>query len=263
MNQFIRKIKEDPTVIKSKIENNQSRIEELEKLKLIATEREKQEAALREKKMKMEDAQSNLSRFKLWNSTGLSNYEANIAKRKEQVTLNEEMLEIQKRKEEVCRAEVNIVSMKGEITQLQSKIDEINRNWNEMVEELLSGFAYGQKEEMGITDLILELQRGLEVARLIRKEQKKFTQSQDILMPQFSDLLPYTSREEFIEQILDLNSNAEEQREKIGKEWDHLFDNISRSANLMRNGIRTLKQEVNGINKIFKGIQVEPRTVSC
>ena len=75
-------------------------------------------------------------------------------------------------------------------------------------------------------------------------------------MPQFSDLLPYTSREEFIEQILDLNSNAEEQREKIGKEWDHLFDNISRSANLMRNGIRTLKQEVNGINKIFKGIQV-------
>ena len=125
-----------------------------------------------------------------------------------------------------------------------------------MVEELPSGFAYGQKEEMGITDLILELQRGLEVARLIRKEQKKFTQSQDILMPQFSDLLPYTSREEFIEQILDLNSNAEEQREKIGKEWDHLFDNISRSANLMRNGIRTLKQEVNGINKIFKGIQV-------
>ena len=257
VNQFIRKIKEDPTVIKSKIENNQSRIEELEKLKLIATEREKQEAALREKKMKMEDAQSNLSRFKLWNSTGLSNYEANIAKRKEQVTLNEEMLEILKNeKKRSAELEVNIVSMKGEITQLQSKIDEINRNWNEMVEELPSGFAYGQKEEMGITDLILELQRGLEVARLIRKEQKKFTQSQDILMPQFSDLLPYTSREEFIEQILDLNSNAEEQREKIGKEWDHLFDNISRSANLMRNGIRTLKQEVNGINKIFKGIQV-------
>ena len=73
---------------------------------------------MREKKMKMEDAQSNLSRFKLWNSTGLSNYEANIAKRKEQA-LNEEMLEIQKEKKRSAELEVNIVSMKGEITQLK------------------------------------------------------------------------------------------------------------------------------------------------
>ena len=257
VNQFIRKINEDPTILKSKITDNESRLKELVKLKLIATEREKQEAALKEKKVKMEEAQSNLSRFKSWNLIGLTEYESNIEIRKKQLVLNDEVFEsLQTERKRSEKIGADLLSMRKEITELQTKIDDINRNWTEIADELATGFAYGQKEEMEIMDLILELQRGLAIAKLIRKDQKKFLQSQDILMPQFADLLPFISRDEFVEQILDLNLAAEEQREKIEKEWDHLFDNISRSANLMRNGIRTLKQEVNGINKIFKGIQV-------
>ena len=257
VNQFIRKINEDPTILESKIADNMLRLKELKKLKLIATEREKQEATLKERKAQMEEAQGNLSRFKSWNSVGLTKYESNIGTRKDLLVVTGETFEsLQKEKQRSEKIEAELTAMRKDIGQLQTKIDDINRNWAEIDEELATGFAYSQKEEMGIMDLNLELQRGLAIVKLVRKDQKKFLHSQDRLMPQFSDLLPYTSRGEFVEQILELNSAVEEQREKIEKEWDHLFDNISRSANLMRNGIRTLKQEVNGINKIFKEIQV-------
>ena len=48
------------------------------------------------------------------------------------------------------------------------KSTEIGMKWSKSYHQVL-----WTKREMGITDLILELQRGLEVARLIRKEQKK------------------------------------------------------------------------------------------
>ena len=100
-----------------------------------------------------------------------------------------------------------------------------------------------------MTDLLLELQKGQEIVKEIRRDSKKCSKIQDALIPKYSDLLPYTSKDEFIQQMIDLDSTIEEQREKIEKEWNHLFDNISRSANLMKNGIKTLRQEVNGINK--------------
>ena len=255
--QFIRTINEDPKILEAKIGEARDKLNELETLRLIRTEREEQESDLKEKKDEMEKAQSNLSRFKNWISIGSSQYESNVEDRKNLVFQIEKRFEnLQKERETSNQIKSELKEMRMEIAVLQTKIDDINRNWTEITEESAEGFAYRQKEKLEIVELNLELQKGLAIAKLIRKDQKKFLHSQDILMPKFADLLPYTSREEFVGQILELYSAVEGQREKIEKEWDHLFDNISRSANLMKNGIKTLKQEVNGINKIFKGIQV-------
>ena len=257
VNQFIRTINEDPTILEAKIRDNEIKLEEHQEFILIATEKENQQKALREKKGIMEKAQSNLSRFKKWDAEGKKNYQQNISQEEvlvAKVTKIKNNLDSERGKIEQFNS--SIQRGEQEIRDLQSSIETLNQAWANIIDELEGGFAYNPRENIAMTDLLLELQKGQEIVKQIRRDSKKCSQIQDALIPKYSDLLPYTSKDEFIQQMIDLDSTIEEQREKIEKEWNHLFDNISRSANLMKNGIKTLRQEVNGINKIFKQIQV-------
>ena len=257
VNQFIRTINEDPTILEAKIRDNEIKLEEHQEFILIATEKEKQQKALREKKELMEKAQSNLSRLKKWETVGKRNYQENISQVQVLATeVTEIKNNLDSERGKIEQFESAIRQGEQEIRDLQSSIETLNQAWDHIIDELEGGFAYNPKENIAMNDLLLELQKGQEIVKKIRRDSKRCSQIQDALMPKYSELLPYTSKDEFIQQMIDLNSTIEEQREKIEKEWNHLFDNISRSANLMKNGIKTLRQEVNGINKIFKQIQV-------
>ena len=257
VNQFISAINEDPTILEAKIRDNQIKLEEHKEFILIATEKEEQEKVLSEKKKIMEKAQSQLTKFKIWNTQGKKDYQDNILQEQDLVTNVSETkknLDLERGKIEQIESEMGVKEQ--EIKNLQSGIENLNQAWSNIIDELEGGFAYNPKEEIAMNDSLIELQKGQEIVKKIRLDSKKCSQIQDNLLHKYSDLLPYTSKEEFIEQMVDLYSTIEEQREKIQKEWEHLFDNISRSTNLMRNGIKTLRQEVNGINNIFKQIQV-------
>jgi len=257
VNQFISMIEEDPTILESKIIDNEMKLEEFNKLILIASEKKIQEKNLMDKKENMEFSQSELTRFKSWNNEGLKQYEKNIH---EQEEFDMDVKEIEKQliteKNNINHVKNELETKKQEIEDLQSRIGRVNEMWDDIVDELGRGFAYNQNEQISMRDLQLELQRGLEVVKKIRQDNKKFITKHDLLMPKFTELLPYTSRGEFIEQMIELSLNIDEEREKIENEWNHLFDNITRSANLMKNSIKIIKQEVSGINKIFNNIQV-------
>ena len=255
--QFINEIIEDPTILEAMINENIVRHKDLERQLLIATDNEKQTAIMQKKKMEMENTQSELTKLKKWENFGFEEYESKIKSHEElEIILQEIKRNLNDKNILVQQTLKSLNTKKSEISNLGKEIEVVNQMWDGIIEELGDGFAYNQKEQLPMSDLILELQRGASIEKKIRIDTKKFIQIQDKIMPLFSELLPYTTRDEFIQQLIDLHTTIEEQREKIEKEWNHLFDNISRSANLMRNGIRTLKQEVSGINKIFNDIQV-------
>jgi hypothetical protein len=257
INQFISTIDEDPTILEAKINDKEIKLRELEDFILIATEKEEQEKTLIEKKRIMQESQNNLTRFNNWNLQGKEEYKNNISqKQKIETNVSETREKLDLERAKIKQIDSDLRKKSQEIEDLQSGIGYLNQYWKGIIDELEGGFAYNQEEQIPMNDLSIELQKGEEIVKKIRKDSKNFSHLQDNLIPKFSDLLPYTSKGEFIEQMVDLYSTIEEEREKIQKEWNHLFDNISRSANLMRNGIKTLRQEVNGINNIFKKIQV-------